>query len=118
MNVSELLSRTNEAVTVRRVFGEPYDRDGLTVIPAASVGGGGGGGSGHDEKGGEGEGGGYSVRGRPAGAFVIRGNDVTWQPAVDPNRIITVVGIVVAAYLLTRPRLLKAKARLQKLQAG
>jgi hypothetical protein len=24
----------------------------------------------------------------PAGAYVIKGEDVTWKPAVDPNRMI------------------------------
>ena len=56
--------------SVKRVYGEPYEKDGLTVIPAAVVGGGAGGGAGHDDKGQEGEGGGFGVSGRPAGAYV------------------------------------------------
>ena len=58
MNISELL-KTSDAISVRRVYGEPYEKDGLTIIPAAKVFGGGGGGGGHDdEKHQEGEGGG------------------------------------------------------------
>jgi uncharacterized spore protein YtfJ len=111
MNISELL-KTSDAVSVRRVYGEPYEKDGLTIIPAAKVFGGGGGGGGHDEeRHQEGEGGGYGLGGRPAGAYVIRGNDVKWEPAVDPNRIVTVLGFVVAVYLLVRPRVAKVKAR-------
>jgi uncharacterized spore protein YtfJ len=71
MKVSEVFTTAKDAITVKRVYAEPYEKDGLTVIPAAVVGGGAGGGSGHDEKGQEGEGGGFGVSGRPAGAYVI-----------------------------------------------
>lgn len=111
MKLDELLSKANDTITVRRVYGEPYEKDGLTVIPAAVVTGGGGGGSGHDEKGESGEGAGFGMAGRPAGAFVIKDGQVTWRPAVDPNRLIAIVGLVVAAYLVSRPRFFRAKAR-------
>ena len=52
------------------------------MIPAAVVFGGGGGGGNSDDNGG----GGFGVVARPAGAYVIRGADVRWQPAVDPAR--------------------------------
>jgi uncharacterized spore protein YtfJ len=111
MDVTEVLEKARDAITVSRVFGEPFEKDGLTVIPAAKVGGGGGGGTGHDEKGSDGTGGGFGVTGRPAGAYVIRNGDVAWRPAVDPNRIIAVVGLVVGAWLVTRPRLIRARAK-------
>ena len=111
MDVTEVLEKARDAITVSRVYGEPYEKDGITVIPAARVGGGGGGGTGHDEKGGEGTGGGFGVTGHPAGAYVIRHGDVTWRPAVDPNRIVTVVGLVVAAWLVSRPRVIRARAK-------
>ena len=110
MKVNEVLSNARDAITVKRVFGEPYERDGLTVIPAAVVGGGAGGGTGHDDKGQEGEGGGFGVSGRPAGAYVIQDGQVSWRPAVDPNRIVVMVGLAVIAYLLSRPRLARARA--------
>ena len=37
MKLDELLSKANDTITVRRVYGEPYEKDGLTVIPAAVV---------------------------------------------------------------------------------
>jgi uncharacterized spore protein YtfJ len=111
MNVSELLSTAKDAVTVKRVYGEPYEKDGVTVIPAAAVGGGAGGGGGHDDKGQEGEGGGFGMGGRPAGAFVIKDGQVTWRPAVDPNRIFVVLGLVAIAYVLSRPRMARARGR-------
>jgi len=110
MNMSEVLQAAKDAITVSRVFGEPYERDGLTVIPAATVGGGGGGGHGHDPKGQEGEGGGFGMMGRPAGAYVIKDGQVSWRPAVDPNRVIVIAGLVLVTYLLSRPRLVRARA--------
>ena len=89
MNVDELLTKARDAVHVSRVYGEPFEKNGVTVIPAAKVAGGGGGGTGHDETRGDGEGGGLGMAGRPAGAFVIKGDQVTWRPAVDANRVIS-----------------------------
>ena len=108
MKVDELLSTGRHSLTVKRVYGEPYEKDGLTVIPTAAVRGGAGGGTGHDEKGQEGEGGGFGVTGKPAGAFVIKDGKVKWLPAVDPNRIFMIVGMAVIAYLLMRPRMVRA----------
>ena len=111
MDVTEVLEKVRDAITVSRVYGEPYEKDGLTVIPAARVSGGGGGGSGKDEKGGDGSGGGFGISGKPAGAYVIRNGDATWRPAVDPNRIIGVVGLVLTAWLVSRPRIIRARAK-------
>lgn len=57
MNIDEIISQVRDSITVKRVFAGPTEQDGLTVIPAATVGGGGGG-IGSDEKGQQGEGGG------------------------------------------------------------
>ena len=80
MKLEELVTTARDAITVKRVFAEPYEKDGVTVIPAAIVAGGGGGGGGHDEHGQEGEGGGFGVRSRPAGAYVLDGSTVRWRP--------------------------------------
>ena len=45
MDPRELIKGARDALSVRRVFGEPVERDGVTVIPAATVIGGGGGGA-------------------------------------------------------------------------
>ena len=110
MKVTEVLNTAKDAITVKRVYAEPYEKDGLTVIPAAVVSGGAGGGAGHDDKGQDGEGGGFGVSGRPAGAFVIKDGQVSWRPAVDPNRFVTMVGLAAIAYLLSRPRMARARA--------
>ncbi|HET8601137.1 MAG TPA: spore germination protein GerW family protein [Segeticoccus sp.] len=104
MKPTEVITTAQEAMTVKRVIGEPHEKNGVTVIPAAVVRGGGGGGGGEDKDGQEGGGGGFGLNARPAGAFVIRGERVRWQPAVDPNRIIVVLGAVAVAYFLSRAR--------------
>jgi uncharacterized spore protein YtfJ len=88
MNFMEAISSARDAMTVSRVYGEPYERNGVTVIPAAAVQGGGGGGGGDQPDGRTGSGGGFGLRARPVGAYVIRGDEVRWEPAVDLSRVI------------------------------
>lgn len=94
-DVNELLGGAQDAITVKRVFGDAIETEGVTVIPAAKVGGGGGGGGDNENNGG----GGFGLGARPVGAYVIKGDDVRWVPAVDVNRLLAfafVVGLVFA----------------------
>ncbi|MCJ7439085.1 MAG: sporulation protein [Acidimicrobiia bacterium] len=103
-----------DAMTVARVYGDPIERDGVLVIPAASVrgGGGGGGGEGVDgDQNGSGQGFGVGMDARPVGAFVVRGNDVRWEPAIDRNRQIAIAGAVAVVGLLTLRTLLRRRRR-------
>ena len=102
MQLDDLIGTARDAITVRRVFGDPYEKDGLTVIPAARVMGGGGGGNGTDDEGQQGEGGGFGLVARPAGAYVIKDGEVTWRPALDPNRLAVAAASVAVAALVTR----------------
>lgn len=98
MDVQETISKARDAITVKRVYGAPYERDGITVIPAAAVGGGAGGGSGEGpEEGQSGGGGGFGLAARPVGAYVISDGEVRWEPAVDVNRIATQALVAAAA---------------------
>jgi uncharacterized spore protein YtfJ len=99
--IRDLVAATRDALTVQRVFGEPYENNGVTVIPAAVVRGGVGGGGGADERDQHGEGGGFGVVARPAGAIVITDGAVTWQPAVDVDRVASLAAAVVAIGFLT-----------------
>jgi uncharacterized spore protein YtfJ len=108
MDPRQLLAQARDVMTVRQVFGEPIERDGTTVIPVAKVMGGGGGGEGGGpgaSNGGSdataggptGAGGGFGFRAVPAGAYVIKGGEVSWEPALDLNRVILggqVIGLV------------------------
>ena len=111
MKVDELVSSAREALTVRRVYGEPYEKDGVTFIPAARISGGGGGGTGTDDDGAGGEGGGFGLSARPAGAYVITGGEVRWRPAIDVNRLAAAVSAVAVVLLLTRLRRASLKSK-------
>jgi uncharacterized spore protein YtfJ len=87
MDVQDVVAKARDAITVKRVFGAPYERDGITVIPAAAIGGGAGGGGGEDTEGGTGSGGGFGITARPVGAYVIKNGEVRWEPAMDITRV-------------------------------
>ena len=114
MEMSDFVGTARDAFTVRRIFGEPVEAEGVTVIPAAAVRGALGGGSGQDGKGQDGEGGGFMFAGRPVGAFVITAGAVRWEPAVDVTRLVTAAGLVIALYLVTR----RSRARSSPAWAG
>jgi len=118
MDAHEVLNQARDAMTVKRVFGDPYEKDGITVIPVASVMGGAGAGAGTgvaskpastgEENGEEGAGDsgygmGYGLRATPAGVYVIKGGEVEWQPALDTNRLILQrAGVAIVALLVLR----------------
>ena len=84
MQVLTGLDRVRSAIPPGSVFGSPIERDGVTVVPVARVVGGGGLGGDEADNGG----GGLGLSSRVTGAFVIRGDEVSWVPAVDVNRIV------------------------------
>ena len=73
MDIEKLIGNAKDALTVRRVYGDPYEKEGVTFIPAARVAGGGGGGSGRDENGPQGEGGGFGMNATPSGGVRHQG---------------------------------------------
>jgi uncharacterized spore protein YtfJ len=112
MQVQEVIAQARDAITVQRVFGEPYEKNGVTVIPAARVQGGAGGGDGEGPGGeGRGSGSGFGVNARPVGAYLIRGDEMTWQPAVDLNRIVIGAQVVAIVALFAIRAIVKARAK-------
>ena len=102
MDVHEVLEHARDAMTVKRVFGDPYEKDGVTLVPVANVmgGAGAGGGTGAGAKPAasseepaeesaveSGYGMGYGLRATPAGVYVIKGGEVEWKPALDMNQL-------------------------------
>jgi uncharacterized spore protein YtfJ len=112
MDVENLLAKVGDNLSVRRAFGTAYERDGMLIIPVAVVAGGGGAGTararrgnraagpgrppGEDATGHEAmpqdpdpdpghadTGGGFGGLVLPSGAYVVRGGQVRWVPAVD-----------------------------------
>jgi uncharacterized spore protein YtfJ len=101
VNVDELIEGARDAISVKKVFGEPIEEDGVTVVPAAAVRGGGGGGGDTEGNGGTG----FGLIASPVGAYVIKDGEVEWKPAVNPNRMILGWQIVAAFGLLVWWRL-------------
>jgi uncharacterized spore protein YtfJ len=103
MDVENLLARAADNLSVRRAFGTAYEKDGMLIIPVAIVAGGGGGGTARTQRGNsaarpdsppeEGAtsqdpgrtdaGGGFGGLVLPSGAYVVKGDEVRWVPAVD-----------------------------------
>src|SRR5215510_3948336 len=102
------LDAVRDTLTVKRVFGDAYEAEGVTVIPVARVRGGGGGGTGQgigpgDNGSGSGAGVGFGVDAQPMGVFVVKDGDVRWQPAIDPMRVAVTGALVsLAASMVVR----------------
>jgi uncharacterized spore protein YtfJ len=103
----KILDQVKDVVTGATVFGAPYEKNGVTLIPAAKVSGGGGGGQDAGEAGGAGVG----LDARPAGAFVIKGDEVSWVPAIDINRVIFMGQVVLLAAILSWRSVARMRAR-------
>ena len=113
MDVGDVLMKVSDNLSVRRAFGAAYEKDGVLIIPVAMVAGGGGGGTARPRQGkpagrpgsppGEGpaapgaappdsertdSGGGFGGLVLPAGAYVVKGDQVRWVPAVDATIVI------------------------------
>jgi uncharacterized spore protein YtfJ len=116
MDAAETIAQARDALTVKRVFGEPYERNGVTVIPVAKIqgGAGGGGGEGPEAMGGKGGGSGFALMTRPAGVFVIQGDDVSFRPAVDVNRVVLGAQIVAIVGLVVLRSIWKAREKTRR----
>lgn len=106
------IAEAKDVMTVRKVFGEPYQSNGVTVIPAASIRGGVGGGEGEaSATTPAGRGGGMGISARPIGVYEIRGDKVIWVPAIDLTRIIFTGQVVVITALLVLRSALRRRKR-------
>ncbi len=86
--VFESIRGSRDALSVKRVFGEAYEVDGVTIIPVARVAGGGGGGAREGEESeGSGYGSGFGLRASPVGIYEVRDGQVEWKPVVDVTRL-------------------------------
>jgi uncharacterized spore protein YtfJ len=125
MDVENLLAKAADNLSVRRAFGTAYEKDGMLIIPVAIVAGGGGGGTARTRRGNlaaspddpPGEdttahdatpqdsgrteaGGGFGGLVLPSGAYVVKGDQVRWVPAVDVT--ITVLASLSLVRVLAR----------------
>ena len=124
MDAGNLLEKVSDNLSVRRAFGTAYEKDGMLIIPVAIVAGGGGAGTARARRGnlagpdGLAEedlaahgaapqapgqmdaGGGFGGLVLPAGAYVVKGDQVRWVPAVDVT--IVVLASLSLAWVLAR----------------
>ncbi len=127
--VEDTLSRLMEAADVDRVFGDPIQNNGTTIIPVAEVMGGMGVGSGFgmgamgkqkkseaqgnaeagseetpEEGAGGGGGGGGRVHSRPVAVVVASGGDVRIEPMIDKTKvaITAVIANTILGFMLLR----------------
>ena len=113
MDVETLLAKTSDHLSVRRAFGTAYEKDGMLIIPVAVVAGGGGAGTalprrsspaaradGPPQESAAAQdaaprdsarmeaGGGFGGLVLPSGAYVVKGDQVRWVPAVDVTIVV------------------------------
>ena len=89
------------------IFGEPVERDGITVIPVAKARWGFGGGAGqHKDESGqdEGAGGGGGVQVTPVGFIEIKNNEANFRPIRSVSLSWIVIGSILSLFLLRRIR--------------
>ena len=110
MNALDTVNQMRDAITVRRVYGEPYQEDGITIIPAAHVVGGGGGGGDTLGNGGSG----FGMSARPVGAWVIKDGEATWRPAFDLNRTVLLGQVIAIVFLLVTRSIVKSLAKARR----
>lgn len=122
MRPDEILGQVRDTLNSRQVFGEPVERDGVVVVPVARVRGGGGGGGGAESAGSgdgspsRGGGGGAGLEVRPVGVYVIRGDEVSWQPAVDVTQVVLRAQAVAVVALLVARSIARMRARRRRAQ--
>ncbi|MCO5314884.1 MAG: hypothetical protein M9938_01775 [Solirubrobacterales bacterium] len=90
--VARLADRIGAGVRASAIFGEPVERDGITVIPVARASWGFGGGIGGEtdrEDGGGGGGGGFVS---PLGYIEVRESGAVFRPIRDPRLVAIVLG--------------------------
>jgi uncharacterized spore protein YtfJ len=100
MTPDEIVTRVGDQLGIRRVFGEPIERDGLVVIPVAVAVGGGGGGAGPDE---QGTGAGFGGMVRGIGVYTIGNGQVRFIPAIDTTAL-AALGVLLTGMVLRARR--------------
>ena len=105
---TEFLPELAERFTAKRVFSDPVQQDGVTIITAAEVRGGGGMREGVNSTGSRA---GMGVGARPVGAYVMQGSRVKWKPAFDLSRVVFRGQLVVLSALLVVGWVLSSRVR-------
>ena len=101
MEPKKIVRALRDAAGCHQVYGEPVERDGVTVIPAATVIGGGGRGvsPGDADSTGTSEGGGWGGIAWASGAFEVRESGVTWRRSTDYTALLIVAASIAVALI-------------------
>ncbi len=100
-----LVERMQERFSAQIVYGDPIEKDGTVLLPAAWVAGGGGGGSDRREgSDSQGEGGGFGLFARPSGSWVVTSEGAQWIPAIDLTAIVLAGTVLLMSYLRYRAK--------------
>ena len=100
--VERLAEKIGAAANSTTIYGEPVEREGVTVIPVAKAAYGFGGGAGTGtEKQGEGYGGGGGMILTPVGYIEIKDGATRFRSIRDPQTVVKIVAIGSLALLLT-----------------
>jgi uncharacterized spore protein YtfJ len=112
---------TRDALSVQRVFGDPHEVDGVTIIPVARISGGAGGGGGEgsrEQESGSGFGTGFGLRADPVGVYKVRDGEVHWKPTIDVNRLIrgcqvltAIIAVCISLTVMRRSRTAQSATR-------
>ena len=116
--VERIANKLGLAADVSHIYGEPVERDGVTVIPVARAAYGFGGGSGTKESE-EGSGGGGGISLTPVGYIEIKQGVTKFRPVRDPQSLMKIVAITgLFTYLTARSitSLMLGKNGLKKLK--
>jgi uncharacterized spore protein YtfJ len=101
----QIADTVGEKASVSTIFGEPVERDGISVIPVAKArfgfGGGGGGGTRRDEEG-SGGGGGGGVLVSPVGYIEVRDDRAEFKRISSPMDLVALVAAGSLAVLTVR----------------
>lgn len=115
MSAGDVWAKARDIITVDRVYGKPFEKEGTTIVPVAAVRGGGGAGEGTDREGTQtGAGSGFGVTARPVGAYVIRAGRVEWHEATDRARIMLGWQIVSVVAILVLRSMYKQRAKTRR----
>jgi hypothetical protein len=110
--IESLIDRIGGQARASTIYGDPVDRDGVTVIPVARAMWGCGGGTGRDDEQQVGSGGGGGMLLSPVGYIEIQGGSSSFRPIFKPplGAISLIVGILLG---LAIARIAGARRRLQ-----
>lgn len=105
--IETIAQRLGASANTKAVYGDPVEKDGVTVIPVAKVGYGFGGGWGHGKSDDEGYGGGGGLGASPVGYIQIKEGRSQFRRIPRFDWVAFALGLLAGAWLFTRRHRIK-----------